>query len=138
MTKEITPEDIRKRYVDIESKLIKETLVSSIVEINRILLINYRHIIENNYFYISSRDLGWASLSTDRKKVMISYLKNFFKSWDVTSVLTDNFRVRFAPPERISMDLNIDMSEIGGEEKEVTPEDVINNRSDILDIRTEE
>ncbi len=136
---EITPEDIEKKYTEEETKIVRELLISCIEIINNLLQNRYKEMMRRDYLLFSlHEDLSLSDIG-DRRDALILQLGNFYTSWNVKGDwYGGTYYIEFAPKTPFRKDLNIDISDIKKEKEEVTPDSVITDRSEILDIRTEE
>jgi len=131
--KEITPEDIRQKYTE---DLIERLLIPSIKTINERLQERGKAIVEQGYIRIGIKGLGWEE--SVEKDILYKLIKQFFTSWSVIldSGLGENYYLRICPPEPLCDKITVDIDSIkDNDNTEANPDDVVENRTDILDIR---
>lgn len=134
MAKEITSQDIRQKYVEEETKIIKNMLLFAIDIINDLLQKKYKEIVRDGSLSISSRELNWSAPSL-RWDIAVNHLQEFFTSWNVQGEWVNNtYYINITPKQPIDKNIKIDLSEIKEKKKEITSNDIIENRAEILDL----
>jgi len=134
--KEVTPEDIKKIFMEKDIPLIDGLMSPCIETINQMLITGYKGVISSGHMHIprNSLDLPDGFRVTETSwNLLRDGLSKFFKSWDITTDQTHGKRYfKFTPKKPIV----IEMAPSVGKKKDIplVTSDPVENRSDILDL----
>ena len=135
MTKEITPEDIRKKYMEEKVGELKENLLYCIDTMNNLLQKRYERIIENGKINIPFNETFEIGKTGKERENIVNHLRDFFTSWNIEEkIICGVYYIEFSPKELIDSTIKLDLSTIKEQKEEVSPDDMVKDRSEILDL----
>jgi len=135
---EVTPENIKELYIDKETPIMENLVSYSIDIINKLLKERYQAIVDDGFVYVKARgdldnDGFCAKAIESRWTVLADNVRKFYKNWKVSSYFySGGHYFCFRPKTPIDIEIRVDFNK--KQKKEVTLNDIINNRAEILDL----
>jgi len=126
----ITPDDVRKKYIETYGEQLKIKIESAIESLNDALLERCEQICRDGYIYFITSD--HINYENNREyDDILKYLKEIYTAWEIRK---DGLHIRFSSRKKISDELSLNIGQIKKKNKSVAPNEVIEHRAEILDL----
>jgi len=133
---EITPEDIKIAYIGKQKKRLEAAVGACITIINGYIVDEQEQICKLNYVWIPWKLLTESSHGFAENDLMVP-LRKIYKSWNLKFAVGSQY-LALSPKVKINYREELGTSVGEGVQKEITPDEVITNRAEILDLGDEQ